>query len=132
MAPTHSSRRLDDTLLVLVAATAFVSAAADGEEALAARHKRWMAKHRRLYTDTAEKLRRQEVFAANVRHIDAVNLAGNRTYMLGLNQFSDLTNEEFAERHLGYRHQRGQLRLLEESTPVATVNMSKAQFRSTP
>ncbi|XP_037419440.1 ervatamin-B-like [Triticum dicoccoides] len=123
MAPTRSS--LPALLLLLVAATAFVSAAPEGEEALAARHERWMAKHGRLYTDAAEKLRRQEVFAANVRHIDAVNRAGKRTYMLGLNQFSDLTNEEFAEKHLGYRHQ---LRP-EDSTPV---NMSKAQVQPMP
>ncbi|KAF7017962.1 unnamed protein product [Triticum aestivum] len=131
MAPIHSSRRLDGTLLalllVLVAATAFVSATAAGGEALAARHEQWMAKYGRVYTDAAEKLRRQEVFAANARHIDAVNRAGNRTYTLGLNQFSDLTNEEFVEKHLGYRHQRG-----DESTPVAAVNMSMAQFESTP
>ncbi|KAF7010616.1 hypothetical protein CFC21_025013 [Triticum aestivum] len=131
MAPTHSSRRLDGTLLVLVAATAFVSAAAARGEALAARHERWMAKYGRVYTDAAEKLRRQEVFAANARHIDAVNRAGNRTYTLGLNQFSDLTDQEFAETHLGYRHQRGGLRP-EDNTPMAAVNMSKAQSQSTP
>ena len=70
------------------------------------------------------------MFAANARHVDAVNRAGNRTYTLGLNQFSDLTNEEFVEKHLGYRHQPGGLR--PEDTPVAAVNMSKAQFQSTP
>ncbi|XP_048553180.1 ervatamin-B-like [Triticum urartu] len=131
MAPIHSSRRLDGTvlalLLVLVAASAFVSAAAARGDALAARHERWMAKFGREYTNAAEKLRRQEVFAANARHVDAVNRAGNRTYTLGLNQFSDLTSEEFAEKHLGYRHQHGV-----DSTPVAAVNMSKAQFESTP
>ncbi|KAM3369549.1 hypothetical protein ACQJBY_017442 [Aegilops geniculata] len=134
MAPIHSSRRVDGAvlalLLVLVAATAFVSAAAARGDALAARHERWMAKYGRAYTDAAEKLHRQEVFAANARHVDAVNRAGNRTYTLGLNQFSDLTNEEFVEKHLGYRHQPGGLR--PEDTPVAAVNMSKAQFQSTP
>ncbi|XBI57991.1 hypothetical protein VPH35_039289 [Triticum aestivum] len=131
MASTHSSRRLDGTLfallLVLAAATAFVSAAAARGDALAARHERWMAKFGREYTDAAEKLRRQEVFAANARHVEAVNRAGNRTYTLGLNQFSDLTSEEFTEKHLGYRHQHGV-----DSTPVAAVNMSNAQFDSTP
>jgi KDEL-tailed cysteine endopeptidase len=137
MAPIHSnsSRRLDGTvlalLLVLVAATAFVGAAAARGDALAARHERWMAKYGRAYTDAAEKLHRQEVFAANARHVDAVNRAGNRTYTLGLNQFSDLTDEEFAETHLGYRHQRGGLRP-EDNTPMAAVNMSKAQFQATP
>lgn len=95
--------------LVLVAATVVVGAAAARGEPRprrAARHERWMARFGRAYTDADEKARRQEVFAANARHVDAVNRAGNRTYTLGLNQFSDLTDDEFLETHLGfYRHQ---------------------------
>ncbi|XBI51950.1 hypothetical protein VPH35_034400 [Triticum aestivum] len=122
MAPIHSKQ----TLLALALALAFVSVvAARGEALPAARHERWMAKYGRVYADAAEKLRRREVFAANARHIDAVNRAGNRTYTLGLNQFSDLTNEEFAETHLGYRHQPGGL------APAAAVNVSMAQLQST-
>ncbi|XP_044969245.1 ervatamin-C-like [Hordeum vulgare subsp. vulgare] len=136
MAPVHRSSRLDSTLLVLVLALAcVVSAAAARGEALAARHRheRWMAKYGRVYADAAEKLRRQEVFAANARHIDAVNRAGNRTYTLGLNHFSDLTNEEFAEKHLGYRHQPGPGGLRpEDSSPAAAVNVTDAQLQSTP
>uniref|UniRef100_A0ACD5VP19 Uncharacterized protein n=1 Tax=Avena sativa TaxID=4498 RepID=A0ACD5VP19_AVESA len=130
MAPIPSSRRLICgalLVLVIVAATVVVDAAAAQERArphrgallpsVAARHERWMAKFGRAYTDADEKLRRQEVFAANARHVDAVNRADNRTYTLGLNQFSDLTDDEFVETHLGYRHQ---LR------PQEKKNMSKA------
>uniref|UniRef100_A0ACD5VET0 Uncharacterized protein n=1 Tax=Avena sativa TaxID=4498 RepID=A0ACD5VET0_AVESA len=118
MATIPSSRRLICgalLVLVLVAATAVVEAAAEREGArphrgallpsVAARHERWMAKFGRAYTDAGEKLRRQEVFAANARRVDAANRAGNRTYTLGLNQFSDLTDDEFVDTHLGYRHQ---------------------------
>lgn len=107
MAPIPSLRGLCGALfllvLALVAAAVVVDATAPSL-ALVARHERWMAKFGRVYTDADEKLRRREVFAANVRHVDAVNRAGNLTYTLGLNQFSDLTDDEFLEAHLGYRH----------------------------
>ncbi|EMS58916.1 Fruit bromelain [Triticum urartu] len=107
MAPVNSSRRLNGTLLALalVAAAAVADfATARGVHTVAARHELWMAKFGRAYADAEEKLSRQEVFAANAQHVDAVNRAGDRTYTLGLNQFSDLTDDEFLEMHLGYRH----------------------------
>ncbi|XP_044972507.1 ervatamin-C-like [Hordeum vulgare subsp. vulgare] len=120
MAPIPSSRGLCGALLVLVlVAAAVVIDAKVPSLSLAARHERWMAKFGRAYTDADEKLRRREVFAANVRHVDAANRARNLTYTLGLNQFSDLTDDEFLETHLGYRHQ---LR----PAPLAAVNMSRA------
>ncbi|XP_037417756.1 ervatamin-B-like [Triticum dicoccoides] len=129
-------------LLVFVVAAVVVDATAPSLS-LAARHERWMAKFGRAYTDADEKSRRREVFAANVQHVDAVNRAGNLTYTLGLNQFSDLTDHEFLEAHLGYRYQlrpEGQTddEFLKGNTPVAPVNMSKApalrngQFRYMP
>uniref|UniRef100_M8C3W6 Fruit bromelain n=1 Tax=Aegilops tauschii TaxID=37682 RepID=M8C3W6_AEGTA len=93
-----------------------------------------MAEFARAYADAEEKLRRQEVFAANARHVDAVNRAGDRTYTLGLNQFSDLTDDEFLETHLGYRHQHGGLRPADDA-PAAAVNMPRAaagHFQDTP
>ncbi|KAL5226921.1 hypothetical protein ABZP36_015186 [Zizania latifolia] len=75
---------------------------------MAARHERWMAKFGRDYADAGEKARRLEVFTANAERVDAANRAGNRTYTLSLNQFSDLTDDEFAQAYLGYRpHQHG-------------------------
>uniref|UniRef100_A0A453F1U8 Cathepsin propeptide inhibitor domain-containing protein n=1 Tax=Aegilops tauschii subsp. strangulata TaxID=200361 RepID=A0A453F1U8_AEGTS len=123
MAPIPSLRCLCGALLLLVFVVAAVVVDATVPSlSLAARHERWMAKFGRAYTDADEKLRRREVFAANVRHVDAVNRAGNLTYTLGLNQFSDLTDDEFLETHLGYRHQ---LRP-EGNTTLAAVNVSKA------
>ncbi|KQK08708.1 zingipain-2 [Brachypodium distachyon] len=105
MEPVPSSRCLCAGLLVLVATAVFHAVAAQGEAGLtvAARHEQWMAKFGRVYTDANEKARRQAVFGANARYVDAVNRAGNRTYTLGLNEFSDLTDNEFAKTHLGYR-----------------------------
>ncbi|TVU42300.1 hypothetical protein EJB05_08697, partial [Eragrostis curvula] len=64
------------------------------DSAMAARHEQWMAQFGRVYKDAAEKARRLEVFKANVKFIDSFN-AEKRKFWLGVNQFADLTNEEF-------------------------------------
>ena len=61
---------------------------------MVARHESWMTQHGRVYKDAAEKARRLEVFKANVGFIESFN-AGNRKFYLGVNQFADITNEEF-------------------------------------
>ncbi|WVZ84062.1 hypothetical protein U9M48_031138 [Paspalum notatum var. saurae] len=65
------------------------------DSAMVARHKQWMAQYNRIYKDDAEKARRFEVFKANVKFIESFNAAGNRKFWLGVNQFADLTNDEF-------------------------------------
>ncbi|XP_039169677.1 ervatamin-B [Eucalyptus grandis] len=44
---------------------------------------------------------RQAIFTKNLQFIEDFNKSGNRTFKLGLNQFSDLTNEEFVRSHTG-------------------------------
>ncbi|XP_034605913.1 senescence-specific cysteine protease SAG39 [Setaria viridis] len=65
------------------------------DSAMVARHEQWMAQHGRVYKDDAEKARRFEVFKTNVKFIETFNAAGNRKFWLGVNQFADLTNDEF-------------------------------------
>nr|CAB3480571.1 unnamed protein product [Digitaria exilis] len=65
------------------------------DSAMAARHEQWMSQYGRVYKDADEKARRFEVFKANVRFIESFNAAGNRKFWLGVNQFADLTNNEF-------------------------------------
>lgn len=77
----------------------FISSFAD----VSAMHERWMAQHRRIYKDTAEKDRRYHVFKCNVDYIVAANNNASRMYKLGLNQFADLTNDEFAALRAGLR-----------------------------
>uniref|UniRef100_A0A453H5P6 Cathepsin propeptide inhibitor domain-containing protein n=1 Tax=Aegilops tauschii subsp. strangulata TaxID=200361 RepID=A0A453H5P6_AEGTS len=48
----------------------------------------------RVYKDGTEKAQRFEVFKANVAFIESFN-AGNHKFWLGVNQFTDLTNDEF-------------------------------------
>uniref|UniRef100_A0A0D9XC97 Cathepsin propeptide inhibitor domain-containing protein n=1 Tax=Leersia perrieri TaxID=77586 RepID=A0A0D9XC97_9ORYZ len=87
-------------LLLLVSLLATTAAAAN--YSMVARHEKWMAENGRKYKDAAEKARRFKVFKANVERIDRFNAAGDKTYRLGANKFTDLTDEEFVSRYTGY------------------------------
>lgn len=63
------------------------------------RHEQWMAQYGKGYKDSYEKESRYQVFKDNVQRIEAFNNAGNKPYKLGINQFADLTNEEFKARN---------------------------------
>nr|GEW94588.1 senescence-specific cysteine protease SAG39-like [Tanacetum cinerariifolium] len=58
-------------------------------------HEQWMARYGRVYKDAYEKERRSKIFQENVRYIDSFNNAMNKGYTLAVNEFTDLTNEEF-------------------------------------
>ena len=62
-----------------------------------------MAQYGRNYADGVEKERRFKIFKDNVDFIDKFNNEGNRTYKLSVNEFTDLTNEEFVASHTGYK-----------------------------
>ncbi|KAI4322763.1 hypothetical protein L6164_022428 [Bauhinia variegata] len=59
------------------------------------RHRQWMAHYGKVYKDSQEKDKRFNVFKTNVQYIENFNDAGNKPYKLAINQFADLTNEEF-------------------------------------
>ncbi|XP_073038455.1 senescence-specific cysteine protease SAG39-like [Primulina eburnea] len=67
------------------------------------RHEQWMAQYGRVYRDDTEKAERFKIFKQNVEYIESVNEAGLRSYKLGINKFSDLTNEEFRAARNGYK-----------------------------
>ncbi|CAJ2675686.1 unnamed protein product [Trifolium pratense] len=72
----------------------------DGDEA----HKKWMMKHRITYANRTEMEKRRKIFKQNLEFIEKMNMinrASGKTYTLGLNQFSDLTDEEFSATHDG-------------------------------
>ncbi|KAF4649321.1 hypothetical protein FOL46_001926, partial [Perkinsus olseni] len=52
-------------------------------------------KHGKRYKDEAERRKRADIFRNNLNHIEKVNSL-NLTYKLGINQYSDLTFEEFS------------------------------------
>ena len=67
------------------------------------RYEQWMAEYGRTYKTTEEKHHRFEIFKSNVQLIESFNAAGNHTFELGINQFADLTNQEFRAMHTGFK-----------------------------
>ncbi|XP_031131291.1 ervatamin-B-like [Ipomoea triloba] len=59
------------------------------------RHEKWMVRYRRSYKNDAEKAKRFQIFKENLEFIQSFNKAGNQSYKLGTNKFTDLTKEEF-------------------------------------
>ncbi|KAL9297797.1 hypothetical protein ACSQ67_023693 [Phaseolus vulgaris] len=59
------------------------------------RHAEWMTRYGRVYKDPQEREKRLRIFKENVNYIEAFNNAANKPYKLAVNQFADLTNEEF-------------------------------------
>ncbi|KAK6939189.1 Cathepsin propeptide inhibitor domain (I29) [Dillenia turbinata] len=62
----------------------------------------WRAKHDKIYESIEEKLLRFEVFKDNLKHIDETNKRVSN-YWLGLNEFADLSHEEFKNKYLGLK-----------------------------
>ena len=60
----------------------------------------WKVKHSIAYPSQFENAYRERVFLENLAKINAHNAKTERTYEMGLNQFSALTQEEFAETYL--------------------------------
>ncbi|KAG5545102.1 hypothetical protein RHGRI_017537 [Rhododendron griersonianum] len=67
--------------------------------AISEKHKRWMAHYGRVCKDTAEEEKRLKIYKDNVEYIESFNKAANKSYKLAVNQFADLTNEEFKLRN---------------------------------
>ncbi|OMO60886.1 hypothetical protein COLO4_33690 [Corchorus olitorius] len=65
------------------------------DAAMYERHEQWMAQYGRAYRNNNEREKRFNIFKENVARIDSFNNANEKTYELGVNQFADLTNEEF-------------------------------------
>nr|GMD10852.1 senescence-specific cysteine protease SAG39-like [Ipomoea batatas] len=84
---------------LILAALFLVGAWASQEVSMLKRHEEWMVRYGRSYKDDAEKAKRFKIFKENVKFIESFNKAGTHlSYTLGVNQFTDLTNEEFSVR----------------------------------
>ncbi|EOY15911.1 Xylem cysteine peptidase 1 [Theobroma cacao] len=62
----------------------------------------WMSKHKKVYDSIEEKLHRFDIFKDNLMHIDETNKKISN-YWLGLNEFADLSHEEFKKMYLGLK-----------------------------
>nr|CAD1824014.1 unnamed protein product [Ananas comosus var. bracteatus] len=108
MASSTAATRFLLLFFLLSAASATASAARTARNSASTAsvrrmHEQWMAQHGRVYKDAAEKERRFRIFKENIEYIESANRAGNRSYTLGPNRFTDLTNEEFRASYLGFR-----------------------------
>lgn len=65
-------------------------------------HQQWMAQYGRIYMDETYKAERFEIFRENLMRINTLNKM-NRGFTLGLNEFADITNEEFRASRTGYK-----------------------------
>ncbi|KAK4268172.1 hypothetical protein QN277_024861 [Acacia crassicarpa] len=82
--------------LVLLGLLAFQASSRIIQEAsVQERHEQWMVQYGRIYKDPLEKEKRFNIFKQNVEYIEGFNAVGTKPYKLGLNQFADLTDEEF-------------------------------------
>ncbi|CAL0304843.1 unnamed protein product [Lupinus luteus] len=63
-------------------------------------HEQWMSQYQRSYTNDTEKEKRFQIFKENLEYIEKFSNANNN-YKLGLNQFSDLTTDEFLASYTG-------------------------------
>ncbi|KAL4355516.1 hypothetical protein GQ457_06G023200 [Hibiscus cannabinus] len=82
-----------------------------------AEHEQWMVKHGRTYKDRAEKDKRFKIFKEHFEYVNNFNAAGNRTYKLSINKYSDLTRDEFVAARTG------------DINPSNTVSSTETPFR---
>ena len=84
---------------------AFIGAAAvllqHNQQSQVSEFESWKAKHSISYESMFENAYREKVFLENLAEIRLHNAKEARTYDMGLNQFSALTQEEFAQTYLG-------------------------------
>lgn len=62
--------------------------------------------HEKQYSSLEEEIMRKEIFRANVQKIKQHNERYNQgieTFYMGINQFTDLTSQEFKDTYLTYR-----------------------------
>ncbi|KAG5517036.1 hypothetical protein RHGRI_037701 [Rhododendron griersonianum] len=89
------------------------------ESSMLERHQQWMSRHGRVYKDEQEKGARFKIFKDNVDRIDAFNSGPDKGYKLGVNQFTDLTDEEFRASHTGYKRLQSPTKVISGSEQTA-------------
>ncbi|CAH9122914.1 unnamed protein product [Cuscuta epithymum] len=74
----------------------------DHDDEMLQRYEEWISQYGRVYSNETEKTQRFNVFRENALFIDSFNQAGNQSFTLAINEFADLSNEEFRATRLGY------------------------------
>jgi cathepsin L len=90
------------TVLALLVSTLVVSAVVFEEDQYEFLFTKWVQQHKKSY-DADEFFYRYNVFKANLDKIHAHNHGGH-SYSMAMNQFGDMTGDEFISTHTGYKH----------------------------
>lgn len=91
-------------LIIVFAALAPSMSRILDETVVAEKYKQWMVQHGRTYTLKEEENMRFQIFKDNLNYIENFNNnMRNQTYKLSINEFADLTNEEFLAYYAGYK-----------------------------
>ncbi|KAB2611616.1 ervatamin-B-like [Pyrus ussuriensis x Pyrus communis] len=73
------------------------------DAAMYGRYEQWLARYGRVYNNVNEKETRFKIFKENVAFVESSNKDANKNYKLSVNQFADLTNEEFKASRNGFK-----------------------------
>ncbi|XP_010538207.1 PREDICTED: ervatamin-B [Tarenaya hassleriana] len=92
------------TGVVVSEATSRGNLAMDKAESISRKHEKWMTRFSRVYSDESEKNMRRNVFKKNLEFIEKFNRNGEKGFKLGINRFSDLSEEEFLASHTGFNN----------------------------
>ncbi|VVA92925.1 unnamed protein product [Arabis nemorensis] len=89
-------------------------------------HEKWMTQFSRVYRNESEKNIRSKVFNDNLKFIENFNKKGNQSYKLGVNEFTDLTKEEFLAIHTGLNDNNitSPSQVVDETMPSLNWNVS--------
>ncbi|PSS19737.1 Actinidain like [Actinidia chinensis var. chinensis] len=67
-----------------------------------AMYESWFVEYGKSYNSIGEKEMRFEIFKDNLRFVDEHNAESNQSYTVGLNQFVNLSDEEYRSTYLGF------------------------------
>ncbi|KAJ3707871.1 hypothetical protein LUZ61_011576 [Rhynchospora tenuis] len=93
---------------------------AKAEDPLLSVYEKWMGDFGRVYKSDTEKQHRFDVFKANYQFIESMKSKPDLTYTVGLNEFADLTNEEFVAKYIGFKKPSGP----KKATPFKYANLT--------
>ncbi|KAK8647807.1 hypothetical protein V6N13_121534 [Hibiscus sabdariffa] len=95
------------------------------DTAIVDKHEQWMVDYGRKYDNNLEKEKRLNIFMENLEYIESFNNVGNKSFKLGLNEFADMTHDEFIAAHTGYK-------MLDNSKMYKSTSFLYENFSDTP
>ena len=114
---------------LLGAPTLFKTKSTQEPSPILAAFKGWMVKHNKLYATPQEHLYRFGVFLKTLRNIEQIASDKSLTYTVGLNQFSDLTEEEFLAKYTGYTPSTENREVVEDPRPRTQITNDNVDWR---